>query len=477
MLVKKMRFTFLLMGNSQVTMSNLEVGFNTFKKIKRKRYQTQHNENSQASTKQQTARLEATAQRMGDVFTSNQVLGRLHTIGCVAVEITQKCNLDCTLCYLSEHSQSVEDIPIEEVFRRLDDVLSHYGPGTHVQITGGDPTLRKHTELVDIVAYANQLGLYTALFTNGIGASRKLLRRLADAGLRDVAFHVDSTQRRENGDSEEQLNVVRQEYLDRTKGLGLMVIFNNTVHKGNFHEIPSLVKFYRDRAKEIGLVSFQLQADTGRGEWRQRDVVITKETVEQQIEAGSTENLPWGVMQVGHSDCHNYLPTLVVNDTVYPLFSNKAFIADFMRDFSGACWDRQQSTALIAWRFIRELAKKPVWWFRLPKYAVGLLKPMLRDVLKSRGEVHQLTFFVQNFMDAKELVQERVDACSFMVMTNDGPVSMCQHNAQRDDYILTPFDITRTDGTLISYQPLNDNKRMKRATQKLASIAVQSVSK
>ena len=150
----------------------------------------------------QQQRLKDTKNRMGDMFTPNQVLGRLHSIGCVAVEITQKCNLDCTLCYLSEHSQSVADIPIEEVFRRLDDVLHHYGPGTHVQITGGDPTLRKHKELVEIVRYANDLGLYTAMFTNGIGATRKLLKRLAEVGLRDVAFHVDTTQRRENGENE-----------------------------------------------------------------------------------------------------------------------------------------------------------------------------------------------------------------------------------------------------------------------------------
>ena len=32
----------------------------------------------------------------------NQVLGRRSTVGCVALEITQRCNLDCTLCYLSE---------------------------------------------------------------------------------------------------------------------------------------------------------------------------------------------------------------------------------------------------------------------------------------------------------------------------------------------------------------------------------------
>ena len=71
-------------------------------------------------------------ERMGEHFTPNQLLGRTHTIGCVAVEITQKCNLDCTLCYLSEHSQAVKDIPLEEVFRRLDEVVKHYGTGASV---------------------------------------------------------------------------------------------------------------------------------------------------------------------------------------------------------------------------------------------------------------------------------------------------------------------------------------------------------
>ena len=193
--------------------------------------------------------LRETQVRMGDLFTSNQILGRLQTIGCVAVEITQKCNLDCTLCYLSEHSQQVADIPLEEVFRRLDDVVKHYGKGTHVQITGGDPTLRKHSELIKIVEYADDLGLYTALFTNGIGATRKLLSKLAAVGLRDVAFHVDTTQRRKidgmEATSEAQLDDIREEYLARTRGLNLMVIFNTTVHIGNVEEVPGLVEFFR----------------------------------------------------------------------------------------------------------------------------------------------------------------------------------------------------------------------------------------
>lgn len=418
--------------------------------------------NLQESSKQMHTRAELlaqTAQRMDDIFVPNQVLGRLQTIGCVAVEITQKCNLDCTLCYLSDNSQSVADIPIEEVYRRLDDVMKHYGAGTHVQITGGDPTLRKHTELIEIVRYANDIGLYPALFTNGIAASRKLLKKLVDVGLRDVAFHVDTTQRRAEGENEQALNAIREEYIARTQGLGLMVIFNTTVHKGNFNEIPDLVRFFRQHAATVGLVSFQLQADTGRGEWRERDIVINQETVRQQIEAGSTAQLPWDAVQVGHSECHNYLPTLVVNGNLYPVVFNKEFFADFLRDFHTISWDRQKSNAYLALRFLGQLLKKPAWWLRATQHGFTLLKRMWRDLFKARGKVEKMTFFVQNFMDAKQLQQERIDACSFMVMTAEGPVSMCQHNASRDDYILKPLDIQRADGSSLHYQPIKSKSK------------------
>src|SRR4051794_38154709 len=65
-----------------------------------------------------------------------QSMGRRWTIGCVALEITQRCNLDCSLCYLSDHSEAVKDIPIEAVFERINMIRAHYGPDTDVQVTG-----------------------------------------------------------------------------------------------------------------------------------------------------------------------------------------------------------------------------------------------------------------------------------------------------------------------------------------------------
>lgn len=405
--------------------------------------------------------LRQTQDRMGKLFTPNQILGRIQTIGCVAIEITQRCNLDCTLCYLSEHSQAVRDIPISEIFKRLDNVVTHYGKGTHVQITGGDPTLRKHKELIEIVRYARNIGLYPALFTNGLAASRELLTALADVGLCDVAFHVDTTQRRKGYKNEVELNAIRKEYINRTRGLGLTVIFNTTVHRENFTEIPSLIDFFSSQASAIGLISFQLQADTGRGEWKTRDIIISKESVQQQIEKSTRKPLPWDAMQLGHSDCHSYLPNFVVNNNIHPMMTDKGFFSDFVNDFSTISWDRHASASSIVISFLKEAMSKPRWWPRLLSYGFKKIANLTGDLIKGRGRIHKMTIFVQNFMDAKHLEEERVEGCSFMVMTTEGPISMCKHNANRDDFILKPLEFTNKDGTVEEFQPLKwqDSKR------------------
>ena len=65
------------------------------------------------------------------------------------------------------------------------------------------------------------------------------------------------------------------------------------------------------------------------------------------------------------------------------------------------------------------------------------------DLFAARGRVHKLTFFTHNFMDACQLDADRVDACVFMAMTQDGPLSMCAYNAQRDNYLLRPLQTSQ----------------------------------
>ena len=129
---------------------------------------------STASIDGRAPALERARRRLGSFFRPNQVLGRRNSIGCVALEITQRCNLDCTLCYLSENSERVKDIPLVEVYRRIDEIAKQFGAPTAVQITGGDPTLRKREELVAIVRRVRERGLLPTLMTNGIKATRDM---------------------------------------------------------------------------------------------------------------------------------------------------------------------------------------------------------------------------------------------------------------------------------------------------------------
>lgn len=398
--------------------------------------------------------LDAAAERMRAVMSPNQVLGRSRPIGCTAVEITQRCNLDCTLCYLSEHSEQVRDLPLEEVLRRLDEIRTHYGPGTPVQITGGDPTVRKRPELIAIVRHARAIGLYPALFTNGIAASRRLLAELAAAGLADVAFHVDTTQRRRDGATERDLNALRRAYLERARGLGLTVAFNTTVHAGNLEELPELLRFFAAHADVVGLASFQLQAATGRGEWGRRADAVSMAAVQTRLETGAGRPLPWDVIRVGHPDCHKYVPTLVVDGRLFPVIEDPVLFARFLRDFAGVGKDRFSPRGELLRAYARAALCRPSWIARGLGFVLRHAWRARRALLSARGRVDKLSIVVHDFMDADRLDQARIDACSFMVMTAEGPVSMCAHNARRDEHILAPLQIRRADGTVMNFHPL-----------------------
>jgi 7,8-dihydro-6-hydroxymethylpterin dimethyltransferase len=168
----------------------------------------------------QTERLQRIAERMQRTgqWGPAQAAGRRWTMGCVSLEVTQRCNLDCTLCYLSDSAEAVRDIPLQELFRRIDSIAALYGPNTDVQISGGDPTLRDKDELSQIVRYVRLRGMRASLFTNGILLTREWLERLAGDGLNDVAFHVDMTQERKGYASEADMNTLRLHYINMARG-------------------------------------------------------------------------------------------------------------------------------------------------------------------------------------------------------------------------------------------------------------------
>lgn len=403
--------------------------------------------------------------------TPEQWLGRRKAIGCVSLEITQRCNLDCELCYLSEMSESTLDIPMAELKRRADEIRYHYGPGTAVQISGGDPTLRQEDELIEIVRYVASLEMQPALLTNGIKATRPLLKKLAEAGLMDVAFHVDMTMKlrkanKEYFASEEELNERRLEYIERARGLKIAVIFNTTLCSKNFHELPMLVKFFCDHADVVGMCSFQLQADTGRGTLHGRPDGITPDNVVRLINETVTHPINFGVLTIGHPQCNRIGYSLVSNGHAYDLWHDPGIINRLAAKFEGVKIDRRNPAA-AAKDLARHVAEHPGLIWEAAKFIGVHGWRMKWDLLRSGFKANKLSFFVHNFMHAGALDQERLDNCSFMVMTPDGPMSMCLHNAHRDAYITKEFKVN-LDGEEKIFNPVREHKREYWA-QKLAA--------
>lgn len=369
-----------------------------------------------------------------------QLAGRFFPMACVALEVTQRCNLDCTLCYLSDRAEAVHDVPMPELKRRIGKIRSLYGPRTNVQVTGGDPTLRKPEELAEVVRTIHAAGMRSALFTNGIKATRALLIRLAEAGLDDVAFHVDMTQERRGYATEANLNRIREDYLARANGLGLRVIFNTTVYDGNFAEVPALARWFRDRAAEIHTASFQIQAETGRGVLGARSDGLTQAGVMAAVAEGIGTDLGWGGLQFGHQDCNQGATVMVAGNRAVAVDRNRWLLNALVPLLTAADWT---DAASVRRAVARVVALRP--WLAPPVLAalVGIGLRLLPGLISSGGRAHRLGLFVHNFMDAKRLDRARCESCIFMTMTGRGPISMCVHNARRDQHLTADLPVAR----------------------------------
>jgi 7,8-dihydro-6-hydroxymethylpterin dimethyltransferase len=194
----------------------------------------------------------------------------------------------------------------------------------------------------------------------------------------------------------------------------------------------------------VRLASFQLQADTGRSVAGKRPLLITPDTVARQIEEGAGASLNFST-PVGHARCNRYAAGLVAGGNMHDLLDDQTLVADVLDAATDLVYDRRRPRRSIA-QCARWAATQPWLWRRGFGWAARKLWAMRRDILRSCGQVHKLSFLIHNFMDACALERDRVEACIFMAMTAQGPVSMCLHNARRDSFILEPLDVETGDG-------------------------------
>ena len=110
---------------------------------------------------------------------------------CVLLELTNRCNLSCPVCFASAGEQTPHDLSVEEIGKQYDLLMEHGGP-FNIQLSGGEPTMRE--DLDKIIALGKKKGFtFFQLNTNGVRIAEEAgyAEYLAKAGVSVVFLQFD----------------------------------------------------------------------------------------------------------------------------------------------------------------------------------------------------------------------------------------------------------------------------------------------
>jgi len=365
----------------------------------------------------------------------------------ILIEVTQRCDLSCPVCYAAAPSQGSDPSPDEvgRLLRRAHEA----GPGSNIQFSGGEPTLRD--DLPALVALGRETGFnFTQVNTNGLrlGRDRAYVKALQQAGLASVFLQFDGTE-------EEIYCRMRGRALLKDKAAAVeacaehnigVVLVPTLVPGVNTHNIGAILKQALDWMPAVRGVHFQPVSYFGRYPAAPSDELrITLPEVLRAMEEQSG-----GMVQASHCGppgCENSLCSfhgqfmLLPDGKVMPLKSTGA----------KACCAAPVKADLGAARAITSVARQ--WAGRQSDLTVmqpdqgccsreggdqsgdtAPAAPMSLDAFIQRARSHTFSISAMAFQDAWSVALDRVRDCCIHVMSPDGRlIPFCLYNLTAAD--------------------------------------------
>lgn len=185
---------------------------------------------------------------------------------CVLLELTERCNLSCPVCFASakQTPQSDPDISIIEGWYRM--LLASGGP-YNIQLSGGEPTVRD--DLPDIIRLGHKLGFeFIQINTNGLRLAREphFVDQLKEANLNCVFLQFDGLSdeiyRTIRGASLLDIKLAAIENCAR-RGIGVVLV-PTLVPAVNTHHIGAIIHFAIEHMPAVRGVHFQPMSYFGR---------------------------------------------------------------------------------------------------------------------------------------------------------------------------------------------------------------------
>jgi uncharacterized radical SAM superfamily Fe-S cluster-containing enzyme len=178
------------------------------------------------------------------------------------MEITNKCNLNCPVCFASANEGKSVDIDLDAIENMFKLILRYESRITvpTVQISGGEPTIRD--ELPEIVALAKELGIdHIMIDTNGvrIANDKKYLQRLRENGADAIYLQfdgvTDDVYLKLRGTNLFDLKV---KAIKNCVDVGMGVVLVPTIVKDvNLHQVGDIVQFAKKWMPTVRGIHFQ----------------------------------------------------------------------------------------------------------------------------------------------------------------------------------------------------------------------------
>jgi hypothetical protein len=423
-----------------------------------------------------------------ELQTEWQAVGR-HVVHCGYTMGAAPCSFGCTHCYLPKNANRVPLPSLDEMKAQIDANRRLSGPGSGLQITGGDVVdaywqAGRADELTSILRYANDVGVVPMLMTHGqvlLENPDYLVQLVRKGGLRKVGIHIDITQAGRRGSpirtltSEADLHPLRAAFVDlilrvrrETRSL-LSAAHTVTVTERNIDSIAEILHWLISNPRHLDVfrtVSFQTEADVGRTHFSNSPVSAQKAW--RQICTGVGLELPRDNLWWGHPDCNSMTVLLVLFperraiNLITPDAQSRDFWSSLLRTFGGM-GSRGEDAFSSMLRKLSILVRNPAFLVKLLRYVrfrlqqenLGL-EVLWRFVC---GRALGINIVLHNFMSAcdlaethSEVVQKRLSACTFRGALKRGEdwiaVPMCTMNTEyREGIYAEQIAVGGRDGT------------------------------
>lgn len=350
---------------------------------------------------------------------------------CVLLEVTQRCNLKCPICFADAGRDAQADPDLGEIEAELGLLMETAGK-CNLQLSGGEPAERD--DLPEIVALARRMGFpFIQLNTNGLRLAKDAgyVTALKEAGLSTVFLQFDGT-RDEIYEAirGRPLLEVKRRAIANCARVGLPVVLVPTIVPGiNAGNIGEIIGYALEGLPVIRGVNFQPVSYFGRypGEPEDRDRVTLPEIMQ------AIEDQTGGVMRAAdfaptgskHCLCSFHGDYLLQEDgTLTPLRQKQ----------SNCCGPRGEEATI-------EQARKYIasrWGLPGRDCGCGQDNPEQSpyaswDRLLERLRNYRLSITCVAFQDAGNLDLERLQDCSLHFIAGGKIIPFCAYNLSSRD--------------------------------------------